>query len=98
LTREYLLHSLLAEGFVDRFGFVKGSQRAPSTQPARNLTGDPYFSDGLRLVLILSPDPVPYDQVRSLQWEQSAAPAAEGQTEAAGRYVRPIKSENREAR
>jgi hypothetical protein len=98
LTREYLLHSLLAEGFVDRFGFVKGSTRAPSTQPARNLTGDPYFSDGMRLVIMLSPDPVPYARVRSLLWEQSAAPVAEGQTEAAGRRMRPIGSEDREAR
>jgi hypothetical protein len=90
LTREYLLHSLLAEGFVDRFGFVTGSRQAPSAQPAQNLMGDPYFSDGMRLLVILSPNPVPYSSVRSLGWEQSSAPVAEGQTKAAERYVRPI--------
>jgi hypothetical protein len=90
LTREYLLHSLLAEGFVDRFGFVTGSRQAPSAQPAENLMGDPYFSDGMRLLVILSPHPIPYSGVRSLVWEQSSAPVAEGQTEAAERYVRPI--------
>ena len=90
LTREYLLHSLLAEGFVDRFGFVTGSMQAPSAQPAENLMGDPYFSDGMRLLVILSPHPIPYSGVRSLAWEQSSAPVAEGQTEAAERYVRPI--------
>jgi hypothetical protein len=89
-TREYLLHSLIAEGFVDRFGFVKGSAAGTPLQPRRNLTGDPYHSDGLRLVVILSPEPVTPDRIRSLLWEQSAAPIAEGQSEAAKRNVRPI--------
>ena len=95
LAREYLLHSLLAEGLVDRFGFAKGSMTALRTQPALNLTGDPYFSDGMRLVIMLSPDPIPLAEVRSLQWEQSSAPVAEGQTEDAERYVRPIETDNR---
>jgi hypothetical protein len=98
LTREYLLHSLLAEGFVERFGFVGGSSFARSDDPAYNLTGDPYFSDGLRLVVMLSPRPVPYTEVRSLLWEQSDAPVAEGQTEAANRNVWPIGSEKFEGR
>ena len=98
LTREYLLHSLLAEGFVERFGFVGGSTFAASDDPAYNLTGDPYFSDGLRLVVMLSPQPVPYTEVRSLLWEQSDAPVAEGQTEAANRNVWPIGSEKFEER
>ena len=89
-TREYLLHSLVAEGFVDRFGFVKGSAAATPDQPRFNLTGDAYHSDGLRLVIVLAPEPVPPDQIRSLLWEQSAAPIAEGQSDAARRNVRPI--------
>jgi hypothetical protein len=89
-TREYLLHSLVAEGFVDRFGFVSGSAAGTPSQPRANLTGDPYHSDGLRLVVILSREPVPPDQIRSLLWEQSAAPIAEGQSEAARRNVRPV--------
>ena len=92
LAREYLLHSLLAGGFVRQFGFVKGSKAAARVQPAYNLTDDPYFSDGMRLVVILSSDPLPLSEVRSLQWEQSSAPVAEGQTEEADRYVRPIAS------
>jgi hypothetical protein len=89
-TREYLLHSLLAQGFVDRFGFVRGSAAATPSEPRVNLTGDPYHSDGLRLVVILSSEPVTPDRIRSLLWEQSAAPIAEGQSEAAKRNVRPI--------
>ncbi len=97
LAREYLLHSLLAEGLVERFGFVKGSVAAPRTQPASNLTGDPFFSDGMRLVVILSPDPQPLVEVGSLRWERSSPPVAEGQTEAAERNVRPISPKSRES-
>jgi hypothetical protein len=89
-TREYLLHSLIAEGFVDQFGFVKGSAAATPSAPRNNLTGDPYFSDGMRLVVVLAADPVAPDEIRSLLWERSAPPVAEGQSEAARRNVRPI--------
>ena len=47
---------------------------------------------------MLSPQPVPYTEVRSLLWEQSDAPVAEGQTEAANRNVWPIGSEKFEER
>ena len=87
LTREYLLHSLLAEGFVGRFGFVAGSRRASRDEPALNLTDDPFFSDGMRLVIILSSDPVAYEHVRSLRWEESAEPVSEGQSEVAEHNV-----------
>jgi hypothetical protein len=93
LTREYLLHSLLDAGLVAAFGFVKGSRYATPDEPAVNLASDPYFSDGLRLVIRLSPHPRPYHEVRSMRWEQSVAPAAEGQTESAERYVRPVDEE-----
>lgn len=89
-TREYLLHSLLAQGFVDRFGFARGGAVATRDQPRHNLTGDPYLSDGMRLVVFLSPDPLPPEQTRNLLWERSAAPIAEGQSDAARRNVRPI--------
>jgi hypothetical protein len=94
IAREYLLHSLLAEGFVKHFGFVRGSKIAPRTEPAHNLTGDPYFSDGMRLVIMLTPDPIPLTEIRSLQWERSSAPVAGAQSEAAKRYVRPIGPED----
>ena len=77
-------------GLVAGFGFVKGSTRATREEPAANLANDPYFSDGLRLVIALSPHPLPYHEVRSMRWEQAAAPTAEGQTESAERYVRPL--------
>ncbi len=91
-TREYLFHSLIGQGFVGEFGFVKGSAYATPAEPRYNLTDDPYFSDGMRLVVVLATDPVPPDEIRSMLWEQSAAPVAEGQSEAAQRHVRPMNS------
>lgn len=90
LAREYLLHGLLAEGFVERFGFALGSRAATRMEPALNLTSDPYFGDGLRLVVFLAPQPVPYDQVRSLLWEHASDPQAEGQTDHGRRRFTPI--------
>lgn len=90
LTREYFLHSLLAEGLVRRFGFVSGSREASPEAPAVNLTDDSYFSDGLRLVVELSTDPVAYRDVRNFLWEQPAPPLAEGQSAEASGSVRPI--------
>jgi len=43
-------------------------------------------------VILLAPEPVPPDRIRSLRWEQSAAPVAEGQSEAARRNVQPIEA------
>lgn len=97
-SREYLLHSLLAQGFVDRFGFARGSAIATADKPRFNLTGDPYLSDGMRLVVFLAPEPVTPDQTRNLSWERSAAPIAEGQSEAARRNVRPLDPEPEPAR
>ena len=37
--------------------------------PRTNYTGDPYWSDGLRLVMWLSAQPVSYHQVETLPWE-----------------------------
>jgi hypothetical protein len=90
LTREYLLHSLLASHVVERFGFVRGAPVATPEQPRVNLTGDPFFSDGMRLVLMLAEDPVPLDQVHNLMWERSSAPVAEGQSPRALEHVQPI--------
>ena len=95
LTREYLLHGLLAEGFVKKFGFVKGSRYATIDDPARNLTGDPYFSDGMRLVLFLPQEPLPLVDALQLNWENSAAPVTEGQTRQSDKNVHSVESDSR---
>jgi hypothetical protein len=53
-ARDYVLDSLRAAGRVARLGYVAGVQAAAVDAPRRNLTGDPYFTDGLRAVAVLS--------------------------------------------
>jgi hypothetical protein len=53
-ARDYVLNDLLVAGRVAQLGFVPGVQAAPAIAPRHNLTGDPYFTDGLRAVAVLS--------------------------------------------
>jgi hypothetical protein len=56
-ARDYVLDDLLESGHVERIGYVAGAGRAERTAPRRNLTGDPYFTDGLRAVAMFSATP-----------------------------------------
>jgi LssY C-terminus len=53
-ARNYVLDDLLASRRVSSIGFVPGVEAAPATAPRHNLTGDPYFTDGMRAFAILS--------------------------------------------
>lgn len=53
-ARDYLLGCLLAVGRVAQLGCCEGVEAASETVPRKNLTGDPYDSDGLRAVIILA--------------------------------------------
>ncbi|HVB81642.1 MAG TPA: LssY C-terminal domain-containing protein [Candidatus Binataceae bacterium] len=53
-ARDYVLDDLMMAGHVGRLGFVSGVEAASAATPRRNLTGDPYFTDGLRAVAVLS--------------------------------------------
>ncbi|MDA8752541.1 LssY C-terminal domain-containing protein [Halieaceae bacterium] len=77
-AREHLLQSLLVSGTLREFGFVRGVGRTSEAAPARNLSGDPYFTDGLRLFAVLSgTETVPPALVRFLDWNDSMDPMAE---------------------
>ncbi len=71
--REYLLQDLLLTGLVERFGYVKGVGESTSVIPRENLTDDPYYTDGLRLVVVLGAEPHPWLQVQRLDWERPLA-------------------------
>lgn len=74
-AREHVLQSLLVAGAVTRFGFVSGIEPASVANPHTNLSDDPYFTDGLRLVVKLngstttSPEAVGY-----IDWQDSKDP------------------------
>jgi hypothetical protein len=52
-----------------KVGFVKGVGRATPYRPRQNLTGDPYFTDGLRTVLIIDKGPISMNQIVEINWE-----------------------------
>ena len=67
--RAYLLQDLVMSGFVERYGYVDGVGAAPASVPRTNLTGDPYYTDGLRAVIFLSDQTRPLENIDRLPWE-----------------------------
>ena len=65
-TREFLLEDLAYTQSLIRFAYVGGVGAAPYEEPRGNLTGDPYFTDGQRIVMWLSSEPTPLNKVERL--------------------------------
>ena len=51
---------------LKKFGYVGGVGEVAVDQPRGNLTGDPWFTDGYRLVLWVSSQPVPISDMELL--------------------------------
>lgn len=69
-ARQGLIQDLLYSQSLIKFGFVKGTTPAPPERPHRNLTGDPYFTDGLRAVMLFERRPVALQEVEVFEWER----------------------------
>lgn len=54
-AREYVVEDLMQVGRLEMAGYVPGAPTCDRAAPRRNLTGDPYYSDGKRAVVFLSP-------------------------------------------
>jgi LssY-like putative type I secretion system component LssY len=67
--RFYLLQDLIMSGAVSRFGFAQGVGASSMPDPRVNLGGDPYLTDGLRLVVFLGTPRRAFDQIELLDWE-----------------------------
>ncbi|UCG88154.1 MAG: LssY C-terminal domain-containing protein [Gemmatimonadota bacterium] len=68
-ARTGLIQDLAYSQALARFAFVKGVGVAPRDNPRDNLTGDPYFTDGLRAVLFFEARPRTLNEVELLDWE-----------------------------
>ena len=68
-TRDFLVQDLWYSHGLLKSAYVKGVGAAPISEPRGNLTGDPYFTDGLRLVLWVSGVPVDFEDVEFVDWE-----------------------------
>jgi len=69
-ARDVLLLDLIFMQALEAYGFVHGVGEATPDAPRGNLTGDPYFTDGLRAVLLLSEEPTPLADLRYIEWEE----------------------------
>ncbi|MEJ2469976.1 MAG: LssY C-terminal domain-containing protein [Desulfuromonadales bacterium] len=68
-ARHSLVEDLLFSQMLAKVGWVKGVGMTRSSRPRYNLTGDPYYTDGYRVVLFLDKGPIALNQVKSINWE-----------------------------
>lgn len=69
-ARFYLLQDLYYSQGLKKYGHLGGVGRADMEHPRQNLTGDPYFTDGLRAILWITHDPKAYDEINTWGWER----------------------------
>ena len=62
-TRAFLVEDMAYSQALAKIGFVGGVGPASYDEPRGNLTGDPYFTDGNRVVMWISGDPVGVDEL-----------------------------------
>ena len=67
-TREFLVENLAYSQALAKLAYVDGVGAAPIDEPRGNLTGDPYFTDGHRVVLWVSSQPKDIAEIEILQW------------------------------
>ena len=53
-SRDFVLEDLIEAERVDKIGYVRGVGECTKAAPRYNLTGDPYFTDGNRGIVIVS--------------------------------------------
>jgi hypothetical protein len=67
--RFYLLQNLADAQALAKLGYVRGVGEAAPDDPRYNLGGDPYFTDGLRAVMVCTELPVNFSQLEWFDWE-----------------------------
>ena len=65
-TREFLVEDLAYSEALARIAYVGGVGPAPYDRPRGNLTGDPYFTDGQRVVMWISGEPTSIAEIEVL--------------------------------
>ena len=71
-ARNSFTESMLFSGRLVQAGHIAGAGQASPDQPGHNLTGDPYFHDGLRAVLVFDQLPILINELEFLGWATSA--------------------------
>jgi len=67
-TREFLVENLAYSQVLAKLAYVGGVGAAPIDDPRANLTGDPYFTDGLRVVLWVASELTDLQDIEYERW------------------------------
>ena len=65
-----LIEDLVYSQQLAKNGYVKGIGAATRSKPRYNLTGDPYFTNGYRAVLVFDRRPSSFVEIERFDWEQ----------------------------
>ncbi|MCK0155514.1 LssY C-terminal domain-containing protein [Alcanivorax sp. S6407] len=68
-ARDYLLQDMIFSQRLAEFGYVRAMDPHTISEPGHNLTGDPFITDGLRLVMFFHQPMTPMHKVKNLNWE-----------------------------
>ncbi len=68
-ARRYLAEDLAYSQAVAGIGYVKGVGGVTRQAPRMNLVGDPFYTDGLRIVLFFEPRPHALSDIELIEWE-----------------------------
>ena len=68
-ARMYLTEDLATAESLSEFGFVGGVGEVTRKNPKHNLLGTPWWTDGGRVILLLSAEPVPLDEIELFDLE-----------------------------
>ncbi|MCH8073831.1 MAG: LssY C-terminal domain-containing protein [Proteobacteria bacterium] len=71
-ARTYIMLDMMASRYLETIGFTTGVGASTRESPSRNYTKDPYFTDGLRVVLFVDEATNSYDEIHWLDWELPA--------------------------
>ncbi len=71
-ARSFFMQDLLSSGSTRAVGFVRGVGESGEDAPRRNFTRDAFYTDGLRVVIVLTGEATGIDEVDWLDWEWPA--------------------------
>jgi LssY C-terminus len=69
-ARRYFVEDMVYSQALARHGYVKGVGAVTRDAPRMNLVGDPFYTDGLRVVLFFEPRPYSLAEIELLKWER----------------------------
>jgi hypothetical protein len=68
-ARRYFVEDMVYSQALARHGYVKGVGVVTREGPRMNLVGDPFYTDGLRVVLFFEARPYTLSEIEFLKWE-----------------------------